>query len=195
VTIAAVVRNLDPGVVNELQVAQLAGGLADAAPGIQGHELARRLTEIYPESRATYLHAPSIVDSAALCDALLADRSVQAALATAGQSEIAIVGIGNMDRDATLLTASHILGADRDALIAQGAVGSMNSRFFDAAGQPVGHLDQRTVAIEWADLKAIRQVIAIAAGTAKAAAIRAAIRSTTINVVITDEATAESILA
>ena len=44
----------------------------------------------------TYLHAPSIVDSAALCDALLADRSVQAALATAARSEIALVGIGDI---------------------------------------------------------------------------------------------------
>ncbi len=194
-TIAAVVRNLDPGVVSELQVAQLAGGLADAAPGIQGHELARRLTEIYPDSRATYLHAPSIVDSQALCDALLADRSVQAALATAAQCEIALVGIGNMDRDATLLTASHILSADRDALIAKGAVGSMNSRFFDADGQPVGHLDRRTVAIEWVTLAAIPQVIAIAAGSTKAAAIRAASWSGSIDVLITDEATAAAILA
>lgn len=194
VTIAAVARNLDPGVVGELQVAQLAGGLADAAPGTQGHELARRLTEIYPDSRVTYLHAPSIVDSAELCDALLADRSVQAALATAARSEIAIVGIGDMTPNATLLAASHILGDDLGELIAQGAVGSMNSRFFDIDGRPVEHLDRRTIAIEWADLKAIPQVIAIAAGSAKATAVRAAIRGGTINVLITDEGTAEAIL-
>jgi deoxyribonucleoside regulator len=194
-TIAAVARNLEPGVVGELQVAQLAGGLADAAPGIQGHELGRLLTEIYPDSRVIYLHAPSIVDSAAIADALLADRSVQAALATAAQSEIAIVGIGDMTPNATLLAASHILGADLGELIAQGAVGSMNTRFFDAEGRPVGHLDRRTIAIEWADLAAIPQVIAIAAGSAKAAAIRAALRTRTINVLITDELTAEAILA
>jgi len=193
-TIAAVARNLDPGVVGELQVAQLAGGLADAAPGTQGHELARRLTEIYPDSRVTYLHAPSIVDSAELCDALLADRSVQAALATAARSEIAIVGIGDMTPNATLLAASHILGDDLGELLAQGAVGSMNSRFFDIDGRPVEHLDRRTIAIEWADLAAIPQVIAIAAGSAKATAVRAAIRGGTINVLITDEGTAEAIL-
>jgi deoxyribonucleoside regulator len=193
-TIAAVARNLDPGAVSELQVAQLAGGLADAAPGTQGHELARQLTEIYPDSRATYLHAPSIVDSVAICDALLADRSVQAALATAGQSEIALVGIGDMTPNATLLAASHILGADLHELLARGAVGSMNSRFFDIDGRPVGHLDRRTVAIEWTALAAIPQVIAIAAGAAKAEAVRAALRSGTINVLITDESLAEAIL-
>jgi deoxyribonucleoside regulator len=192
--ISAVVRELTPGVVNELQVAQLAGGLADAAPGIQGHELARMLIEIYPASRAIYLHAPSIVDSAAICDALLADRSVQAALAAAAQSELAVVGIGQMDADATLLTASHILGADRDALIAQGAVGSMNGRFYDGDGRPVGHLDRRTVAIEWAALARIPTVIAVAAGAAKAAAIKAGLRTGCVNVLVTDEGTAELLL-
>ncbi|HEX5499956.1 MAG TPA: sugar-binding domain-containing protein, partial [Thermomicrobiales bacterium] len=74
-TLAAVVGQLDAGIVEALQVAQLAGGLAEGRPGIQGHELARQITEIYPLSRATYLHAPSIVDSAAICKAFLADRS------------------------------------------------------------------------------------------------------------------------
>jgi DNA-binding transcriptional regulator LsrR (DeoR family) len=192
--LAAVVRHMEPGVVEGVQVAQLAGGLADARPGIQGHELARQITEIYPLSRATYLHAPSIVDSAAICDAFLADRSVQAALAVAAQSEVALVGIGNMDPSATLLKACHILGADRDALLAQGAVGSMNARFFDAAGRPVGHLDRRTVAIEWSDLAAIPTVIAVAAGESKAEAIRGAARTGCVDVLVTDERTARAIV-
>src|SRR2546422_5723251 len=95
-TLAAGVSRLTPRMVSDLQVALLSRGLADAAPGIQGHELARQLVELFPGSPATHLHAPSIVDSAAICQALLADRSVQAALAAAGQTELAIVGIGNM---------------------------------------------------------------------------------------------------
>jgi deoxyribonucleoside regulator len=189
-TLAAVVRQLEPGVVEALHVAQLAGGLADAQPGIQGHELVRQITEIYPASRATYLHAPSIVDSAAICDAFLADRSVQAALALAAQSQIALVGIGNMDPEATLLKTSHILGADRDALLAQGAVGSMNARFYDVQGRPVGHMDRRTVAIEWHELAALPMVIAVAAGEEKAEAIRGATQTGCVDVLVIDEGTA-----
>ena len=100
-----------------------------------------------------------------------------------------------MTPNATLLAASHILGDDLGELLAQGAVGSMNSRFFNADGQPVDHLDRRTVAIEWSALAAIPQVIAIAAGKAKATAVKAAIRSGTIDVLITDEGTAKAILA
>jgi deoxyribonucleoside regulator len=193
-TLAAVVRHLDPGVTEALQVAQLAGGLAEGRPGIQGHELVRQITEIYPASRAIYLHAPSIVDSAAICEAFLADRSVQAALVAAAGSDVALVGIGNMAIDATLFKASHILSADRDALLAQGAVGSMNARFYDAEGKPVGHLDRRTVALEWSDLSAIPTVIAVAAGKNKAAAIRGAAQTGCVDVLVTDECTAAALI-
>jgi deoxyribonucleoside regulator len=193
-TLAAVVRHLDSEGVEALHVAQLAGGLADAQPGIQGHELARQITEIFPMSRATYLHAPSIVDSAAIRNAFVADRSVQAALAVAARSEVALVGIGNMDPEATLLKTSHILGAERDALLAHGAVGSMNARFYDAKGQPVGHLDCRTVAIEWSDLAAIPTVIAVAAGERKADAIRGSTQTGCVDVLVTDERTAKVLL-
>jgi deoxyribonucleoside regulator len=189
-TLAAVVRHLEPGVVEALQVVQIAGGLADGRPGIQGHELVRQITEHYPASRATYLHAPSIVDSAAICEAVLADRSVQAALAVAAQSEVALVGIGEMAEGATLMKASHILSADRAALLAQGAVGSMNARFYDTDGRPVGHLDRRTVALEWRELQAIPTVIAVAAGEEKAEAIRGAARTGCIDVLVIDERTA-----
>ncbi len=193
-TLAAVVGHLDPGVVEGLRVSQLAGGLADERPGVQGHELVRRITELYAGSRATYLHAPSIVDSPAIRDAVLADRSVQAALAVAARSEVALVGIGNMEPAATLLETSHILSDDRDALLALGAVGSMNARFYDAAGQPVGHLDRRTVAISWSDLAAIPTVIAVAAGRHKAAAIRGAAQTGCIDVLVTDARTAVALL-
>lgn len=189
-TLASVVRQMDLGGVEALQVAQLAGGLAEGRPGIQGHELARQITEISPLSRATYLHAPSIVDSASIRDAFLADRSVQAALTVAAQSEVALVGIGDMRPEATLFRASHILSADREVLLAQRAVGSMNARFYDAEGKPAGHLDRRTVALEWHELAAIPTVIAIAAGEEKAAAIRGAARTGCVDVLVTDEHTA-----
>jgi DNA-binding transcriptional regulator LsrR (DeoR family) len=193
-TLAAVVQQMDAGGVEGLNVSQLAGGLAEGRPGIQGHELVRQITEIFPNSRATYLHAPSIVDSAAILDAFLADRSVQAALAVAARSEVAMVGIGDMDAQATLFRASHVLSADRDALLAQGAVGSMNARFYDAGGKPIGHLDRRTVAISWDELKAVPTVIAVAAGPDKSEAIRGAARTGCIDVLVTDELTAQRLI-
>jgi DNA-binding transcriptional regulator LsrR (DeoR family) len=192
-TLSAAVGCMEPGAVSDLIITQLAGGLSDPVPGIQGHELVRHLASLYPGCFVHYLHAPSIVDSPAIKDAILSDSSVQAALALAAESELALVGIGEIGPDATLLRTPEITRGDLERLIAGGAVGSMNGRFFDAEGRPVGHMDERTIAIEWSELEAIPIVVAIAAGESKVDAILGALRSGCVDVLITDEATAGSL--
>jgi DNA-binding transcriptional regulator LsrR (DeoR family) len=189
-TLSATVGCMEPGAVSDLVITQLAGGLSDPVPGIQGHELARHLASLYPGSLVHYLHAPSIVDSPAIKDAMLSDSSVQAALALAAQSELALVGIGEIGPDATLLRSSQVTQADLDLLRTDGVVGSMNGRFFCRDGSPGGHLDVRTIAIEWNQLAAIPMVVAIAEGLPKVEAILGALKTGAVDVLITDEATA-----
>jgi DNA-binding transcriptional regulator LsrR (DeoR family) len=193
-TLATVLRFLVPGAVSDLQIAQLAGGLRDQAPGIQAHELVGQVAGLYPGSRVRYLHAPAIVDAEALQAALLGDGSVREALDAAAGSEVALVGIGEMDDTATMFRYSHVSPDDRARLVAGGAVGSMNARFFDAAGRPVGVLEGRTVAISWAQLDAIPTVVAIAAGGHKRDAVLGALRTGVVDVLVTDEATAALLL-
>ncbi len=71
----------------------------------------------------------------------------------------------------------------------------MNTRFFDSEGASVGEVDQRTIALEWDALRAIPTVIAVAAGAHKAAAVTAAARTRAIDVLVTDEELARSIVA
>ncbi len=189
-TLSATVGCMEPGAVSDLIITQLAGGLSDPVPGIQGHELARHLASLYPGSLVHYLHAPSIVDSPAIKEAMLSDSSVQAALALAAQSELALVGIGEIGPEATLLRSSQITQADLDLLREDGVVGSMNGRFFCRDGKPGGHLDARTIAIEWDQLAAIPLVVAIAEGLPKVEAILGALKTGAVDVLITDEATA-----
>jgi DNA-binding transcriptional regulator LsrR (DeoR family) len=193
-SLSATVDYLEPGAVSGLEITQLAGGLSSPVPGIQGHELARQLAGLYPGSKVHYLHAPSIVDSPSIRDALLSDSSVVAALAMGARSELALVGIGEIGPKATLLHSAQITPADVAALSADGVVGSMNGRFFRRDGQPGGHLDDRTIAIEWDQLKAIPTVLAVAAGRHKVTAILGALRTGCVDVLCTDEQTAEALL-
>jgi len=192
-SLSATVGCMEPGAVSDLIITQLAGGLSDPVPGIQGHELARHMASLYPGSLVHYLHAPSIVDSPAIKEAILSDSSVQGALALAAQSELALVGIGEIDPQATLLRASQVTPADLELLVSAGVVGSMNGRFFAQDGRPAGHMDARTIAIEWSQLAAIPIVVAIAAGQTKADAILGALRSGCVDVLITDEGTASAL--
>lgn len=194
-TLADVVHHLRPGTVSRLAIAQLAGGVEDPSPGIQGHELVRRLAELYPESSVHYLHAPAIVGSDAAGKALTSDRIVRSALAAGRASQLALVGVGQMDDMATLRRGGHVSPADWSRLAAAGAVANVNTRFIDAFGEPIPELDQRTVAIGLDDLRAIDMVVAVAAGPTKVQAIRAALLTGAIDVLVTDEPTAVGILA
>jgi DNA-binding transcriptional regulator LsrR (DeoR family) len=194
-TLAALVRHLRPGAVSRLTIAQLAGGLDESSPGIQGHELVRALGSVYPASRLRYLHAPAVVDNPQIRAAIMADHGVAAALEDAAASEVALVGIGSMDVGATLVLGGHVSPEDRRRLIDLGAVGNMNTRFFDVHGRPVGDLDARTIAISWTALRSIPTVIAVAVGQHKLPAVWSALRSGCIDVLVTDETMARGLLA
>ncbi len=194
-TLGAVVRYLRPGSVDRLTIAQMAGGLDDSGPGIQGHDLVRSLGSLFPGSRLRYLHAPAIVDTPAIRDAILSDRGVREALRVAAASEVALVGVGTVDADATLVRGGHVTATDLRKLVSAGAVGNVNTRFFDAAGQPVGEIEGRTIAVEWDALRAIPTVVAVAAGAHKAASVSGAVRTGAIDVLVADEDLARALVA
>ena len=194
-TLAAVVRYLRPGSVDRLTIAQMAGGLDDSGPGIQGHDLVRSLGSLFPASRLRYLHAPAIVDTPAIRDAIVSDRGILDALRVAAASEVALVGVGTVDEDATLVRGGHVTHADLRKLVHAGAIGNMNTRFFDADGASVGEIDRRTIAVQWDALRAIPTVVAVAAGAHKAVAVAGAARTGAIDVLVTDEILARSLVA
>ncbi len=194
-TLAGVVRQLRPGAVADLRIAQLAGGVEDPTPGIQGHEIVRRVAELYPGSRVHYLHAPAIVALEATATALLDDPMVEAALEAGRRSELALVGIGQMDESSTLYRGRHVNPEDWARLLAAGAIGDVNTRFFDAHGRSVGDLDGRTIGLTWEDLGRIPTVVAVAAGRGKVEAIRGALATGCIDILVTDEATALAVRA
>jgi DNA-binding transcriptional regulator LsrR (DeoR family) len=194
-TMSEVARALEPGSVSNLSVAALAGGVSDPVPGAEHRELVTFVAGLYPDSVAFYLHAPLILDSAALRTALVADSSVRAALAAASQSNVGLVGIGELGPDATLFRAHVVSPEDSVALTEAGVVGSLCGHFFDAQGRPAGHLEPRTVALTWDELRVIPRVIAVAYGLEKIAAIAGALRSGVIHVLVSDVPTAKALLA
>ncbi|TMF66329.1 MAG: winged helix-turn-helix transcriptional regulator [Chloroflexi bacterium] len=157
-------------------------------------DLARHLASLHPRSRVHYLHAPVLVDSPDIKEAMMRDRSIRAALESAASAEVALVGIGTLDDSAPLIRDHHISPRDRQRLLAQGAVGDMSTRFFNSEGEPVHVLDDRLIAVEWEQLKGVPLVIAMASGLEKRAAILGALRAACMDVLITDELTARSVL-
>jgi deoxyribonucleoside regulator len=192
--LSAAIHMLPPGTVSDLDVSLLHGGVGSAGAGIQGVELARHIASLHPHSHVHYLHAPVLVDSPDIKDAMLRDGSIRAALESAVSSELAMVGIGTLDESAPLISFGHISPKDRRRLLASGAVGDMCTRFFTPEGEPVHVLDDRLIAIEWDQLKRIPLVVAMAAGLEKRDSILGALRAGCINVLVTDESTARAVI-
>jgi deoxyribonucleoside regulator len=192
--LSAAIHMLPAGTVSDLDISLLHGGVGSAGAGIQGVELARHIASLHPRSHVHYLHAPVLVDSPDIKDAMLRDGSIRAALESAASRELALVGIGTLDETAPLIHYGHISPQDRKRLLAAGAVGDMCTRFFTPEGEPVHVLDDRLIAIEWEELKRIPLVVAMAAGIEKRNAILGALRARCMNVLVTDEPTARAVL-
>ena len=190
----ATIHAMPPGTATGLDVTMLHGGVGSAGSGIQGHELVRHLGSLHPRSRVHYLHAPVLVDSPDIKQAMLRDRSIKAALEAAAACQVALVGIGTLEESAPLIRDGHISPRDRERLVKAGAVGDTCTRFFTPEGEPVHVLDERLIAIEWNQLSRVPSVVAVATGLEKRNAILGALRAGFLSTLITDEQTAREVL-
>jgi DNA-binding transcriptional regulator LsrR (DeoR family) len=83
-----------------------------------------------------------------------------------------------------------------DALLRRGAVGDIAFRHFDAGGRYLEtDLDERVVGLDARALAAIPRRIGVAGGPEKTAAIGAALKGRLVDVLVTDEDTAVSLMA
>jgi deoxyribonucleoside regulator len=179
-----------------LNVVQLMGSISANSPDVDGPEIARRFAALYG-AQCYYLHAPLLVASAALRDALLRERGMQETIAMMGQMQMAIVGVGATSAGGSgLVRAGYLNEQELAAVRAQGAVGDVSGYFLDQAGNvcPL-ELHERLVAVPLDLLRQTPQVIAVAAGATKAAPLLAAVRSGLVRTVITDESCAKEMLA
>jgi deoxyribonucleoside regulator len=86
--------------------------------------------------------------------------------------------------------------SDTVKLRESGAVGAICGRFFDANGQKCwGELDGRTIGLSLEDLSKIKHKVCIVTGKEKIKGVLGALRGRLLDVLITDESTAHSLLA
>lgn len=102
--------------------------------------------------------------------------------------DTAIVGIGD---NTALQLLENSLG--QNAQKRTSVVGDIATHFFTEAGSLIG-MDSNTLCASAENLRAAKQTIAIACGDAKLKAITGALRTGIIDVLITDEYTAQNIL-
>ena len=138
---------------------------------------------------------PFIADAVADRTLLMAQKSVGKIVDLARQADLYMLGIGSCGPEASAFESGQVTKFEMDALRAAGAVGDLVGRFFDQRGEIVDcEFNDRVLGLELDALRG-RQVTAIAGGDGKLAAIRGALAMGVISTLITDETTAESLMA
>lgn len=146
-------------------------------------------------ARLFLIPAPLIASSSAVAHALRQEASVIEISRMAMLSGITVMGIGGMSEDATIFKSGILSKNDLLYLKMQGAVGDVLSHFLDEDGNLLNHdVEDRLISASLDTIKKLENVIGVAAGNSKVAAIRAVLRGAYLDVLITDENTAQQLL-
>lgn len=193
-TLNAMAQSLQPCDAENVHVIQMIGGLGRPEAETHASELCKRIARVL-NGQLTLIPAPGVVDSIGVKEALLSDSYVQAAFDLFSKINVAYVGIGVPTPDAMLYKSSIISTSEITALQRHGALGDIALRFFDRQGQSIhSDLDERVVGITLEQLGKIDRVVGVAGGPNKREVVNAALMGGLIDVLITDQLLAASLL-
>ena len=142
------------------------------------------------------LAAPAIVDSGATKRALIERCGLKEVFDFAQQLDAVVVSVGSTKLNATTDFYGIVSEAELEALRELGAVGDILYNFFDIEGRLVDHpLNERSMSIPMSTLRAVPSRVLVSGGLDKVDAIVGACKLLRPTVVITDEITAQALLA
>ena len=145
--------------------------------------------------RATLLPVPAVLGNARTREALEADPVIAEVLKVAEAAPVACFSLGEMSERSVLLKSGYLDQALLARLAKRGAVGDILGRFVDERGQIVmPELDARTIGLRPERLREKAYAIGVCVGERKHRAVRACVRAGYLNVLVTDEATAQFLL-
>lgn len=178
----------------DVTVIPLVGGMGNQRVELHSNHIAYELAKKLG-GKSESLYAPAIVESAELKEQLVALPHIHSVLEQGNQVEVALIGLGTPFRSSTMREIGYLNDEDIQTLRKSGAVGDINSRFIDAEGNAVDiPLNDQVIGTDLEHMKKIPKVIGAAIGVHKAEGMIAAMRGGYVNMLITDEATAEAIV-
>ncbi|ARJ43089.1 DNA-binding transcriptional regulator [Pantoea alhagi] len=193
-TIRAMVDEVHTPNLKASGVIQLLGGV-----GPNGNVQATILTQTLAQQlncRAWLLPAQSIEGSTQEKARLVASQDVAEVIARFDEVNIAIVGIGILEPSQLLKTSGNYYQAEMLELLAErGAVGDICLHYYDKDGAPVlAEHEDPVIGMALDKVKNCPNVVALAGGSDKVAAIKGALKGGYIDVLITDYPTARALI-
>ncbi|MFC7266293.1 sugar-binding transcriptional regulator [Streptomyces lutosisoli] len=185
---AAALDRLPPCTVVQLT------GVYDAGTAERGSvEAVRRAAQV-SGGDAHPIYAPMLLPDAATAAALRNQTGIARAFEYFDKVTVACVSIGSWEPG--ISTVHDMLSDEERAHYASlGVAAEMSAHLFDAEGRRVGRdLGERCITVEADRLRRIPEVVAIAGGQRKAAAIDAVLRSGLVTSLVTDTSAADYLM-
>ena len=185
---ATALRQLPPCTVVQLT------GVYDAGTADRGSvEAVRRAAEV-AGGEAHPIYAPMLLPDSATAAALRSQTGIARAFEYFDKVTVAAVSIGSWEPGVSTVH-DMITPEERDHYSSLGVAAEMSAHLFDVRGRRIGRdLGERCITVEAERLRRIPEVVAIAGGHRKAAAIAAVLRSGLVTSLVTDTAAADSLL-
>lgn len=188
-TMLAMAQALPEQSLPDMRVVQVSGsslGGEESSPEFCTGLIATRLG-----ARCENFHAPAIVSSRAMRDALLAEPGIARQLSRIKTCNIIVFGVGELDDAVVFSDPDFLTKSTISDYLAREAVGVVIGRFIDAQGEEVeGPLSGRQIGIELDALRAAPERICVAGGPRKLKVIRAALSAGYATHLVTDSDTA-----
>ena len=195
-TVMAMARAIvPPPGIGPLTVVQVSGSStgrsADFSPELCSTLLANRLG-----ARCVNLLAPAILSSARLRDELLAEPALMRQRAVIHSANRIVFGVGDLLRTATIRSVEMMDEATIDGLVERGAQAVIIGQMIDREGQAMSDpVFDRMVGITLEELKRVPYRLCVAGGRTKLEAIAATLRGGYATHLVTDNETAEALMA
>jgi len=140
--------------------------------------------------------APAITQSKERAEIFKSEPWINCVLQKASKANIILFSVGEVSPSASLFKMGYLSSDELKRLREKGAVGDILSRFFNAQGDLVDdEIHERVISVPIDKLRDTGKiVIGIAGGPLKLNAIQGALNGKYINVLITDEETAQKLL-
>lgn len=193
-TTSRVAAQLASGWNRGVTIVQTNGGLSLAGTDHVGQAL-RTMAERGP-GQVRMVQAPTIVSSAGLGRALRAEPSVAATLGAAANARVIVFSPGSATSTSVLVDSGYLSAGEVRQLTGRGVVGDLLSHFVNAAGTVVdADLDERTISMDLAHLRACPNSIAVVTGVEKVAITHAMLTGGYCRTLVTDAEVATAVLA
>ena len=185
-TLGRTLNHLATMVQSPVTCISLTGGVSNYLPNTRSNVFNARL-HLIP--------APLLASSPEMAAAMREENSVSEIIRMTELSSFTLVGIGSMGDSATVLRSGVLNKSDMFYLKMQNAVGDVLCHFLDKNGELIPTpIEDRLISTSLERLKTMNNVIGLAAGKEKIEAIRAVLRGGYLDILITDEPTANLLL-